>query len=89
MSGVFSTDSLHYTYIIDQQCGDSQNVLDIGRAFGNPEYDALTKKWRRQCLKRGQKGICVFETAVVISGVVRRSDRILVIDVDHIVEKSL
>lgn len=86
ISGVLKTDGRHYTYLVDERCGEVRNAIDIGRGFGSSAYDELNRKWKRECAARGEVGLCVVEALVDVVGAVRRSEDGLVVDVDQIAE---
>ena len=79
-----NTDLRHFTYLQDESCGE-RNMLDIGRARGNSEYEELRTSWTVICEKRGSAGLCVIEEQVAVIGTIRRSDQgHLVIDISSI-----
>jgi hypothetical protein len=84
-SGTYESDSGTYGFIVDEACGSKRNSIDIGRAWGVPEYDRLRADWTRGCEARGEH-LCVVSQDVTVVGVIRKSDEgeYLVIDLEQI-----
>ncbi|MFC0682853.1 hypothetical protein ACFFGH_33900 [Lysobacter korlensis] len=69
VSGIYKTDSSHYSYLLDPSCS-SQSTLDLG--FEVPERDASVAAFEaakaEECKRTGQRGLCVLEASVVLRG---------------------
>ncbi|RYG60472.1 MAG: hypothetical protein EON60_07070 [Alphaproteobacteria bacterium] len=69
VSGVYKTDSSHYSYVLDPSCS-SQSTLDLG--FKVPERDSSVAAFEaaeaEECKRTGQRGLCVLEASIVLRG---------------------
>ena len=86
VKAVFESDGRHHAYFIDEGCGEEGKLIDAGRIVGNEDYDALDKKWKRECDAKGEANLCVVSKKVVVIGSVRKTDSGLFFDVSEIEE---
>ena len=74
VSGNYTTDSAHYSSIIDSSC-QKGGILDLG--FVVPErdksVDAFEAAQSIECERRGERGLCVISAEVVLRGEIART----------------
>jgi hypothetical protein len=85
-SGTYKTDGMNYSFLVDPSCGDKANGIDIGKAWGVRDYDALRRTWTKECDRTGRRIFCTVQAQAMFTGYVRRSDEggHLVIDLESI-----
>lgn len=67
------TDLRHYMFLQNDICGKDE-ILRIGSAWGNEEFETLRKTWLADCAKEGWAGLCVIDDPVEVVGKVRSSN---------------
>lgn len=70
ISGKYTSDRRHYSYLTDLTCGAQEEGIRVGRN-ASPAAEALWKKWASQCEARGDAALCVVEEEVCVVGEVR------------------